>query len=62
MKLYDIAEPILKNLEVSPTLSLYINLVVNLIILGIIAYLLDYIFFTFSGILCYLIISAKRLA
>ncbi len=44
MKLYDIAEPILKNFEVNQTFALYINLVVNLIILGVIAYLLDYIF------------------
>ena len=44
MKLYDIAEPILNNLEVNQTLALYINLAINLIILGAIAYLLDYIF------------------
>lgn len=42
MKVFDIAEPILKN--VNPTLALYANLFVNLIILAIIAYLLDYIF------------------
>ena len=41
MKVFDIAEPILKN--VNPTLALYANLFVNLIILAIIAYLLDYI-------------------
>lgn len=42
MKVFDIAEPLLKNSN--PTLALYTNLAVNLIILAIIAYVLDYIF------------------
>lgn len=42
MKVFDIAEPLLKN--VNPTLALYANLVVNLLILAIIAYILDYVF------------------
>ena len=42
MKVFDIAEPLLKN--VNPTLALYANLVVNLVVLAIIAYILDYIF------------------
>nr|WP_298658523.1 mechanosensitive ion channel domain-containing protein [uncultured Flavobacterium sp.] len=42
MKVFDIAEPLLKN--VNPTLALYANLVVNLLVLTIIAYVLDYVF------------------
>lgn len=42
MKVFDIAEPFLKN--TNPTLALYANLVVNLLVLAIIAYVLDYIF------------------
>lgn len=42
MKVFDIAEPFLKN--TNPTLALYANLVVNLIVLAIIAYVLDYVF------------------
>ncbi|WMW78762.1 mechanosensitive ion channel [Flavobacterium sp. 20NA77.7] len=42
MKVFDIAEPLLKN--VNPTLALYANLVVNLLVLAIIAYVLDYVF------------------
>lgn len=42
MKVFDIAEPLFKN--VNPTLALYANLVVNLLVLAIIAYVLDYVF------------------
>lgn len=53
MKVFDIAEPLLKN--VNPTLALYANLVVNLVVLAIIAYILDYIFKKFLIVILALI-------
>lgn len=44
MKLFDIAKPLLKSLDFDTTTTLYINLVVNLIVLALIAYVLDFIF------------------